>query len=284
MKWRALAEVCIVFAVFQIVRLFLPGVNSLVRWEQRVLGWSYFTGFLMVLLPTLILISRKREFESCGLTLHGWGASLDVGLKGFLYLIGPQLLLAWLTFTGVDYRHLEGSLFLSGAVFVALVLLLRRLNGEGYAEFSTEKVRLLIVSLLLLFPLAVGAILGRLTLRVVSTTVWQFVFGGFAEELLYRGYIQSTVNDEYGRPWSFLGTQFGPGLLASSAMYGLHRALSTVKPWIGVYEVSLSWALYAFTVGVFHGFLRERSGDIIAPSVAGGLMDSVGETFLKVLR
>jgi hypothetical protein len=131
--------------------------------------------------------------------------------------------------------------------------------------------------LLLVLPLLVGAAFGRPTLGLFSTVLWQLAFGGFGEELFYRGYIQSTVNEEYGRTWSIEGVAYGPGLLVSSALYGLDRALNTFKPLQGVFSVSWSWGFYAFSVGVFYGFIREHTGDIVGSGVANGLIDGVGE-------
>ena len=282
MKGRSIVEVLAVFSVLHLVTVLLPGVSGLVRWERRVLGWSYFTGFLTVLLPILVMVFQKREFESYGLTLRRWETSLDAGLKGCLYLVAPQILLTLLSSEGAAYRYMDGSLVLSVSMLVTLFLLLRRLTGKNYKPFSSTRVRLLVAAVLLSIPLLVGAAYGRLSLKLFSTVLWQMVFGGFGEELFYRGYVQSAVNEEYGRPWSVEGVAFGPGLLVSSALYGLDRALNTVRPLQGVYRVSWSWGFYAFSVGVFYGFLREYTGDIVGSGVANGLVDSVGEAFNKV--
>jgi hypothetical protein len=282
MRGRSIVEVLAVFSCFQLITIALSGVSGLFRWEQRVLGWSYFTGFLTVLLPTLVMVLQKRELELYGLTLRRWETSLDVGLKGCLYLVAPQILLTLLSSEGAAYRHVDGSLVLSFSMLVMLFLLLRRITGEKYKPFSSIRTRLLVTVALLAVPLLVGAVYGRLTLNVFSTILWQMVFGGFGEELFYRGYVQSTVNEEYGRPWSVEGVAFGPGLLVSSALYGLDRALNTARPLQGVYSVSWSWGLFAFIVGVFYGFLREHTGDIVGSGVANGLVDSVGEAFNRV--
>ena len=239
-------------------------------------------GFLMVLLPILVMVLQKREFEPYGLTLRRWETSLDVGLKGYLYLVAPQILLTLLSSEGAAYRYMDGSLVISVSMFVTLFLLLRRLTGAKYKPFSSTRTRLLVAAVLLSIPLLVGAVYGRLTFKVFSTILWQLVFGGFGEELFYRGYVQSTVNEEYGRPWSVEGVAFGPGLLVSSALYGLNRALNMVRPLQGVYSVSWSWGFFSFSVGVFYGFLREYTGDVVGSGVANGLVDSVGEAFNKV--
>lgn len=282
MKGHSVVEVLGVFSFLQLVIILLEGASGLVLWERRVLGWSYFTGFLMVLVPTLALVLWKRELEPSGLTLRGWETSLDAGLKGFLFLVGPRLLLTLLSSRGAAYRYADGSLVLSVAMFFALFLLLRHLTGKSYRPFSSVRVRLVLAALVLGFPLVLGAALGRLSLGVFSTVLWQLAFGGFAEELFYRGYIQSTVNEEYGRPWGVEGVAYGPGLLVSSALYGLDRALNTFRPLQGVFSVSWSWGFYAFSVGVFYGFIREYTGDIVGSGVANGLVDGVGEALNRV--
>jgi membrane protease YdiL (CAAX protease family) len=282
MRGRSIVEVLAVFSSFQLITILLPGVSGLVRWEQRVLGWSYFTGFLMVLIPTLAMVLQKRELELYGLTLRRWETSLDVGLKGYLYMVTPQILLTLLSSDGAAYLHVDGSLVLSFSMLVTLFLLLRRLTGRSYKPFSSTRVRLLVAAVLLAIPLLLGAVYERLTLKVFSTILWQLIFGGFGEELFYRSYVQSTVNEEYGRPWSVEGVAFGPGLLVSSALYGLSRALNTVRPLQGVYTVSWSWGFFAFSVGVFYGFIREHTGDIVGSGVTNSLVDSVGEVFNKV--
>jgi len=279
MKGRSVVEVLAVFAFLQLIIILLEGASGLVRWERRVLGWSYFTGFLMVLVSTLALVLQKRGLEPSGLTLRGWETSLDAGLKGVLFLVGPRLLLTLLSSRGAAYLYADGSLVLSVAMFFALFLLLRHLTGKSYRPFSSVRVRLVLAVLVLVFPLVLGAALGRLSLGVFSTVLWQLAFGGFAEELFYRGYIQSTVNEEYGRPWSVEGVACGPGLLFSSALYGLDRALNTFRPLQGVFSVSWSWGFYTFSVGVFYGLIREHTGDIVGSGVANGLVDGVGEAF-----
>jgi membrane protease YdiL (CAAX protease family) len=282
MRGRSIVEVLAVFSCFQLITIALQGASGLLRWEQRVLGWSYFTGFLTVLLPTIVIVLQKRELELYGLTLRRWETSLDVGLKGCLYLVAPQILLTLLSSEGAAYSHVDGSLVLSFSMIVMLFLLLRCIAGENYKPFSSVRTRLLLTVAFLTIPLIAGAAYGRLTLKVFSTILWQLVFGGFGEELFYRGYIQSTVNEEYGRPWSVEGVAFGPGLLVSSALYGLDRALNTVRPLEGVYTVSWSWGFFAFTVGIFYGFIREHTGDIVGSGVANGLVDSVGEALNRV--
>jgi membrane protease YdiL (CAAX protease family) len=128
--------------------------------------------------------------------------------------------------------------------------------------------------LVLAIPFILGFTYSALPTRIFTSFIWQILVGGFAEELLYRGYIQSTVNREYGKKWRIKGVNFGPGLLVSSILYGVSRGARTIN---------FGWGLYAFTLGVFYGFIREASGDIIGSGSANAIIDGWGSTLIRVL-
>ena len=56
MKGRSILEATTVFAIFMLVTTMIPGVMSLIRWEGRNLGGSYFTGILIVVLTVVASI------------------------------------------------------------------------------------------------------------------------------------------------------------------------------------------------------------------------------------
>jgi len=132
-----------------------------------------------------------------------------------------------------------------------------------------------LIALVLLTPFILGFTYDALSTRLLTTFIWQILVGGFSEELLFRGYIQSTVNREYGTNWRIKRVHFGPGVLVSSVLYGLSRALRTMN---------IGWGVYAFTLGLFYGIIREASGDIIGSGSANAIIDGFGATLIKVLR
>jgi membrane protease YdiL (CAAX protease family) len=118
---------------------------------------------------------------------------------------------------------------------------------------------------------------------IVSTVFWQLVFSGFGEEFLWRGYVQSRLNRAFGRPWRLFGIQFGAGLIIASLLFGVQHALNTYKPALGLASLSWGWALSTFVGGLMFGAIREKTGTLLAPGIAHGLPDAVGEALTKIL-
>ncbi len=82
---------------------------------------------------------------------------------------------------------------------------------------------------------------------------------------------------------SLLGIPFGVGLIVSSLLFGLLHVLNTFDPAIGL--SSLEWGLLIgnAVAGLFFGFIREKTGTLLAPGIAHGLPDAVGEPMMKMV-
>jgi membrane protease YdiL (CAAX protease family) len=104
----------------------------------------------------------------------------------------------------------------------------------------------------------------------LSTIVFQVLFAGFGEEVLYRGYFQSRLNDGFGRPFKVEGISFGVGLIAISLLFGLGHLLNPFNPFLG--HNGLDWfaGLIALQTGLFYGLVREKTGSILAPAIIHG--------------
>lgn len=278
MKGKSIIDAVLVFSVLQAVLILPVGVRDLIRWENRVLGGSYLTGVLLVVLAVIVIVVRRYEFRLMGLEALDWRRSINTGFRGWMFFIVPQLVLSFFQTWGIRYQDYLGAALVLGM----LVLVAGYFMSKKEAVPASNR-RLMVIVLLLLAPLALGLLYDSFTLNLLKTYSWNILVGGFAEELFYRGYIQSSINQEYGREWRIGKTSFGPGLIISAFLYGLGRGMRTMKPWSGVYAVSWSWTLYAFTLGVFYGLIRENAGDILASGTANGLIDTIGEALVRVL-
>jgi len=279
MRGRSILEAMAVFTVVMAIQYLVPGVSQLARWETRALGESYFLGLLMITVPLIALVASKSSLEDYGLILADWRASLGQGLTGYLYLMLPSLVIFFTSLTWAGMTYLPVSVLVSGVTLIAMFLTLRHLSmGRGH---RTRR-NLVLVALFFGAPITLSVLFDSLNFKLVSTVLWELAFSGIAEEVLFRGYVQSRVNEEYGRMWRFMGVGFGPGLLVSSALYGLAGAMSGFRPWRDMYVLSLPVGVHGLALGLFLGFLREASGDIYAGSLANGLSGAVGRLISRI--
>ena len=278
MKGRSIAEALLVFSVLQLILLFPEGVRDLVRWENRALGGSYLTGVLMVLLGVIVIIARRYEFNEMGVTGERWRRSVNYGFRGWMFFIIPQYMLSFILAWGVSYKDSpELAGFLGAIVLLACFLMATRKE-----MLPAGNRRLMIIGFVMASPLILMVLTSLVNVELLKAYAWNILVGGFAEEFFYRGYLQSSINLEFGTNWRLGKIKFGPGLLITSVLYGLSRGLRVIKPWSGVYAISWGWTLYAFTLGIFYGLIRESSGDIIGSGTANSMIDAVGEALLRL--
>lgn len=109
-----------------------------------------------------------------------------------------------------------------------------------------------------------------------------FIFVGPAEELVFRGFIQSRLNEAFDRPRQFLGVSFGSGLIIASLLFGLLHMLNTdvFNPFLGKYGLDIFWGVIAFFLGLILGFVREKTGSIVAPAILHGALDFFNVLFV----
>lgn len=281
MRGGSIAEVITVFLGSYLVGWLL--LDDVIQAEVALLGWSYISGALLILVPVAILFITERSFSRYGLTLENWRVGLGVGMKCYLIRIVPLGALFLMNRLGYMYTELVASVVISMGEAVAVYLFLKWIGEKPLGGKGNHRVDLTVMVGLLALPIAVGYMMNRLSLQVASTVAWQFLFSGFGEEIRYRGYYQSRVNEEFGRPWTLMGVAFGPGLLVSSALFALSHALNTFNPFQGRFELAWGWALFTFFGGLFFGLIREKTGSIIAPGIAHGLPDAVGEALAEMI-
>ncbi|MCL4435195.1 MAG: CPBP family intramembrane metalloprotease [Thaumarchaeota archaeon] len=253
------------------------------RSEIAILGWSYIGGILLILIPVIILLLAKRDFGHYGFSLKEWKYNLSVGMSCYLIRLIPFSLLLLLFYLHISYMGLVGGLVLAVGETLAILLLLLTLRRSHWEKEKKSALKDgLILVFLLFLPILVGLYLNKLTPIVVSTVIWQFFFSGFGEEIRYRGYYQSRINEEFGRPYSFLGVNFGIGLILSSLLFAIAHVFNPFNPFKGNFDLAWGWGLWTFFAGLFFGFVREKTGSIIAAGIAHGLPDAVGEAFAKL--
>jgi membrane protease YdiL (CAAX protease family) len=249
------------------------------QWEQLHLGWSYIVPLLWIGITVLAILLNRRSWAEYGVSAANWRTNLDTGLKAYLVRFIPIVLggfgAAWLGLTGpgsVAYKTLISV--------IAMALMVWVLNHQK--EVKSGRANVILIVLLLFVPVGVTLAAGKLSLVIIPTILWQFILSGFGEEFIYRGYFQSRLNQAFGRPVRLFGIQFGIGLFAASLLFGILHAFNGYDPVLGFSSLDWNWALESFLGGLMLGVIREKTGTLLAPGIAHGLPDAVGEPLIKL--
>jgi hypothetical protein len=79
-------------------------------------------------------------------------------------------------------------------------------------------------------------------------------FAAIPEEMFYRGYVQTRLNELYPKRWRIFGTEVGPGLLITCVIFAFGHSLVVVQ-W---------WHVFIILPSLAFGWLRERTDNIVA--------------------
>src|SRR5579859_8207110 len=262
-RLAAIVEVFFAFAFVHVTYRALKYFTPLGKWEGAV-GVNFTPGVVMIVFTVGVLFLCGRDFEAYGLTLRHWRGNMNLGLFWAIAMIA--LAGMGLAFTRIHFDashpHNDMTGRLAGAVFglvvtILLVFLLRKQRGATIDGGSSGLVWLRVFALLAL-PLAVAAHYHRPVLKEFLAETWLVLGAGCGEELFYRGYIQSRINEAFGRPFHLMGMDFGIGLVVSSLLFGFLHALNSVDYFRGQYNFAWWYGVQSCFMGLFYGCLREK--------------------------
>jgi membrane protease YdiL (CAAX protease family) len=277
-------EVMLAFLLMQVVSRLMNHLTGISDLEIALYGWSFTGSLIFVLIPALIIRLTGQGFRTFGLTAEHWTTHLNTGMTAyFVLMIVPWGLgFGFLAIKGIPLHTGASSLVLIVSYFIAtltMLLLMQRQNLKPAATMVQGRRNMMLLTFLLSTPILFGIYLGRLTGTLIVTVIWQFFCSGFGEEFVWRGYVQTRLNQGFGRPWQILDVRFGPGLILASLLFGLTHAFNTYQTGQGLTGLSWWWAAEATVAGLFFGILREKTGTILASGIAHGAPDAVGEAF-----
>jgi membrane protease YdiL (CAAX protease family) len=273
-KIAAVVEVALVTFVFVpyltvgIYRLF-PRFET---WQTDSLGFPV-PPFIYVVemgLPLIVILLHKGKLADFGIQFRQLRYQLDIAMTCFF-----PVALAWIPIAmDVDYTTWGGAILLAvtqvGLLF-ALGLILRKKTTASAVVTST--------ALLLLVPSVSGgdtAVVGK----AIVTFLFYAVFVGFGEEILFRGYMQSRLNGVFGKPYRFFEVPFGWGAIITAILFGLMH-IGILRWILGMTsEVTLAWGFWTIFGGLVFGFVREKSGGILAPALLHGLPQAIAFTMM----
>ncbi|QDU41799.1 CAAX amino terminal protease self- immunity [Symmachiella dynata] len=140
---------------------------------------------------------------------------------------------------------------------------------------------------LALLPLVLEAVFGQLELQSrlagywISTVVFQVLFVGFGEELLFRGFFQAEWNRVFVRRFHIGRVRFGFGLLATALLFGMGHWLNPFNPLRDRFALDWSALIFTTSAGLILGFSRELTGSLVAAVLIHVAADVYPAMFLK---
>jgi hypothetical protein len=272
----AIVEVLLAFAAvhvaFRAVKQFTPWGR--LEWEARL---NFTPGMVMILFTVCALIMCRKSFAAYGLTLARWNENFKLGLLWAVLLVAGAGLLA---LAGV--RHTPGvkpPTMTEGVIYgiasLAAVILFAWLLRRQRAVLKRIPTLLCVMLFagLICLPLLLALYYQRPFTHTLLTVLWLVIGAGCGEEVFYRGYIQSRVNESFGRPLHFFGIRFGAGLLVSALLFGFLHALNSVDYFHGRFTFAWGFGVANLCTGLLYGGLREITGSIVAGAVTHATLD-----------
>jgi len=241
--------------------------TSFRAWQVSHFGKPFLYNLFFLLLPPLaICVVTRREPRRVGLAFGKLRQQVRLGIAGGVMLL---MLTGWafpvLGLLGTSYKRWGGAALLTILHLAAAGIILRHIRSHPTPDTGPGTKRgIAWFALMVLGACLLGMALASVS-RVAGDIVFKLVFVGLAEELLLRGYVQSRLNDAFGRPFRFCGVPWGWGIVCAAILFGvLHPLLQgPPRPW--------PWALWTAAFGLTAGLLREKSGGVTAPALAHGL-------------
>lgn len=244
---------------------FLPGFES---WQIETLGFPFpvFSHVVMVGLSLLFIAIRRKKLTDYGITFQNPKYHLDI--VGVCFI--PVLLAGTPLGMGVDHTTWNGAFILAALQIVLLLII-----GLILRKKTTYPGVGLSVGAILLFPLT-GTAEGIAGKAIVFFLTYA-LFVGFGEEILYRGYMQSRLNEVFGKPYHFFGVAFGWGTILTALFFGFtHVGILSYVLGLST-NITLAWGFWTFFGGLVFGFVREKSDSILAPALLHGLPQAIAE-------
>lgn len=178
---------------------------------------------------------------------------------------------------------------LAAIIFVALPVLVLDRRGRPYSRYGftinhpvRDSLRALLVALAVFSPIVAGLYVFPQLWGLSSFDFsWRWPQGypmavldtllvvALPEEVFYRGYLMSRLDDALPRRVKLLGAQVGPALLVQAVAFALGHYLVDFAP---------ARLLVLFPALAF-GWLRARTGSLVGPIVLHAASNSFMETF-----
>lgn len=235
--------------------------------EKNDMVLRYFAKVVMTILFPLVLIHLFYKNKShFGIYLPKFRDSFKLALTA--YAVGGPAGITFLLIglLGWGFAGWPGSLALSVVylvVFYYVPKVTRRLPTRDEIIIPNQRIKVFVLFSLLTVAIAYFT---YAYVPVISKILYYLFIVGLGEELFFRGYVQSSFNRYFGKPFNIGNVKFGYGLFISAVLFGLSHALVTVPP-------TWPWAVFTLVLGLTLGFIREKDGSIFAAVLLHAMLD-----------
>jgi len=290
LKGKSIIEV---FIVFILMKFFSIWFDTWLKGMTVHYGWRNLCfGLQAIVIPLAIIWLSKRNWSTYGLGRANFRYLIHYGFIGAMIMILAGSGFGFLKSQQINPKGMEGSLIMTLVALIMIGILFftyTRSNQNNNSDTNGQprvKYKLIILIGMVICPIVVAIFRKCLTFEIFAWDLYFLIMVGFGEEIKYRGYFQSRINEEYDRPWKVFGISFGPGLIIVSVLFGISHMgqFGSFNPFEGQFNISPWMGLQAFFGSIFYGLIRERSGSVIPSSIAHGVPNAFGQTLSLVLR
>jgi len=261
-KIKAILEMVSVFLL--VILLFKAiRISSFGEWESQVLQRYFLEYAVVIAIPLVFLAVTRRNHAAYGISFKNLKYHLNVVATGFIHVLVLSVVLALL-----NWERWGDALFVSAIGVVLLFVVAWMLRNKPTAGNPGTANAFFLLMPVIFMPLLMTKI-GK----VVSDFVYFYVFICPGEEILFRGYIQSRLNEAFGRSYRFFGVNWGWGLVFTSLLFGFWHVLAPFNPILGKFDLMWPHGFWTFFLGLILGFIREKSGSVVAPAILHGVVN-----------
>jgi membrane protease YdiL (CAAX protease family) len=272
-KILIVAEVSLILVLF----FYLKGVlknSGFGDWQEPLFGAAILSSCLLwFALPLTSLIVTHRDSGVYGLTSVNLRRHGRLALQAIAVVLPATILFPVIAMLGTDHQYWLGASILALGFAAGGTLMLR--NTRRSASIAETQLSLSGFSAhigLLIAGVGLCYLLEPIS-ELITRIVVALIFVAFLEEFFFRGYVQTRLNAVFGRPYLLFNVSYGAGLISAAVIFGLFHPLTApdATPW--------AWALWTATGGLIFGFLREKSGAVLAPALVHGAIHVPGVLF-----
>lgn len=259
-----------IIAVIEVLLVFI--ITFSLIWLAALLPISriacmFLSYIIMITFPLLILFFTRRDLKAYGLNFNRPGEQIKLTLAVLPVTLVMGAVTGWLLPELIPNAIVtwQGALILSILSILFLVWTAWILRKKPTIE-SVLPVFLCVI------PLAQES--GIIPERIASFLFYLLLLGP-GEEFLFRGYIQSRLNEAFGRPFRFWGVSWGWGLVIASLLFGCMHIFNRFNPFLGKFDVYVWWGAWTIFGGVIFGYVREKAGSILPTAILHGLPQAI---------